>query len=168
MSIRAASLLVALCVAVSAPFELARHQEDPRALAEAFVGAANDGDRAALEALVHPRVVAYLLQQMPERWDEVLSRWAETRFDDDYHVTVRPASDVEAYDEGSHALVFGGKLRFRFPVLPPSHFLIIQKAGEIESRDGRLGLGGPAAVEAVRQDGGRWYITVPVVEILPD
>lgn len=168
MSIRAASLLVALCVAVSASFESARHQEDPRALAEAFVGAANDGDRAALEALVHPDVVAYLMQQMPERWEEVLSGWAETRFDEDYHVTVRPASDVEAYDEGTQALVFGGKLHFRFPVLPPSHFLIIQKAGEIKSRDGRLGLGGPAAVEAVRQDSGRWYITVPVVEILPD
>jgi hypothetical protein len=168
MSIRAASLLVALCVAVSAPFELARHQEDPRALADAFVGAANDGDRAALQALVHPDVVAYLMEQVPERWEEVLSRWAETRFDDDYHVTVRPASDVEAYDEGTQALVFGGKLRFRFPVLPPSHFFIIQNAGEIENRDGRLGLGGPAAVEAARQDGGRWYITVPVVEILPD
>ncbi len=168
MSIRAASLLVALCVAVSAPFESARHQEDPRALAEAFVGAANDGDRAALQALVHPDVVAYLMEQMPERWEEVLSGWAETRFDDDYHVTVRPASDVEAYDEGTQALVFGGKLRFRFPVLPPSHFFIIQNAGEIENRDGRLGLGGPAAVEAARQDGGRWYITVPVVEILPD
>jgi len=168
MSIRAASLLVALFVAVSASFESARHQEDPRALAEAFVGAANDGDRAALEALVHPDVVTYLMEQMPERWEEVLSGWAETRFADDYHVTVRPASDVEAYDEGTQALVFGGKLRFRFPVLPPSHFFIIQKAGEIESRDGRLGLSGPAAVEAVRQDGGRWYITVPVVEILPD
>ncbi len=146
MSIRAASLLVALCVTVSAPFESARHQEDPRALAEAFVGAANDGDRAALEALVHPGVIAYLLQQMPERWEEVLSGWAETRFDDDYHVTVRPASDVEAYDEGAQALVFGDKLRFRFPVLPPSHFLIIQKSGETESRDGQLGLGGRAAV----------------------
>lgn len=168
MSVRAASLLVALGVVIAASLA-ARQQESPMALAEAFVRAANASDRVALENLVHPEVIGYLKERDPERWEQVLAGWAGTRFGAGYEVVVRPSSEVDLYDEGQQTLVFGDRLRFRFPVRPPSHFLIIQiqsksPLGTNEERP----LLGSNAVEAVREDGGRWYVTVPIVEILTD
>jgi hypothetical protein len=168
MSVRAASLLVALGVVIAASVAT-RMQESPKLLAEAFVRAANASDRGALERLVHPDVVAYLEEQDPERWEQVLAGWAGTRFEAGYDVVVRPSSEVDLYDEAQQTLVFGDRLRFRFPVQPPSHFLIIQiKNGSAASANDERPLLGSNAVEAVREDGGRWYVTVPVVEILPD
>lgn len=167
MSVRAASLLVALGVVIAASLA-ARHQESPMALAEAFVRAANAADRSALERLVHPDVIGYLKERDPERWKQVMDGWAGTRFGEGYDIVVRPSSEVELYDERQRTLVFGDRLRFRFPVQPPSHFLIIQIPSEAPLAVDERPLLGSNAVEAVREDGGRWYVTVPVVEILPD
>jgi hypothetical protein len=168
MSVRAASLLVALGVVIAASWAT-RMQESPMILAEAFVRAANTSDRTALENLVHPDVIVYLKERDPERWEQVLAGWAGTRFGAGYDIVVRPSSEVDLYDEGQQTLVFGDRLRFRFPVQPPSHFLIIQikNRSPLGASDERPLLGSNA-VEAVREDGGRWYVTVPVVEILPD
>ena len=168
MSVRAASLLVALGVVIAASW-VTRMQESPMVLAEAFVRAANASDRTALENLVHPDVIAYMKEREPERWEQVLAGWAGTRFGADYDIVVRRSSEVALYDEVQLTLVFGDRLRFRFPVQPPSHFLIIQiknrsPPGATDERP----LLGSNAVEAVREDGGRWYVTVPVVEILLD
>ena len=168
MSVRAASLLVALGVVIAASVAT-RMQESPRVLAEAFVRAANASDRAALESLVHPDVIVYLKERHPERWEQVLAGWAGTRFGAGYDIVVRASSEVDLYDEEQQTLVFGDRLRFRFPVQPPSHFLIIQiQNGSAVGANDETPLLGSNAVEAVREDGGRWYVTVPVVEILPD
>lgn len=167
MSVRAATLLVSLGLVIAASWA-ARHQESPMALAEAFVRAADAADRSALERLVHPDVVGYLKERDPERWEQVLNGWTGTRFGAGYDIVVRPSSEVELYDEGQQTLVFGDRLRFRFPVQPPSHFLIIQIQRQSPLEADERPLLGSNAVEAVREDGGRWYVTVPVVEILPD
>ncbi len=168
MSVRAASLLVALGLVIAASLATGR-QESPMVLAEAFVRAANASDRTALENLVHPDVIVYLKESDPERWEQVLAGWASTQFGAGYDIVVRPSSEVGLYDEGQQTLVFGDRLRFRFPIQPPSHFLIIQikNRSPLDTHDERPLLGSNA-VEAVREDGGRWYVTVPVVEILPD
>lgn len=169
MGIRAASLLAALTVAFVASLA-SRRQESPLSLAEAFVRAADRADRVSLETLVHPDVGAYLRAEDPERWEEVLAGWTSTRFGAEYEIVVREASDVDLYDPELQAIVFGDKLRFRFPVVPPSHFLIIQiqVPEEMENGGARIAASGSRAVEGVREDAGRWYLTVPIVEILPD
>lgn len=168
MSVRAASLLVALSVIIAASL-VTRQQESPMALAEAFVRAVNASDRATLERLVHPDVVVYLKERDPERWEQVLSGWAAAEFGPGYDIVVRPSSEVDLYDAEQQTLVFGNRLRFRFPILPPSHFLIIQIRNPSDPEVSKQRpLLGSNAVEAVREDGGRWYFTLPVVEILPD
>lgn len=168
MSIRATSLLVALTAALAASLA-ARRQENPQTLAEAFVDAARAGDRQALERLVHPQVSDYLRNHAPERWEQVVTGWTESGFGAQYEVVIRRAADVHLYDQAQQALIFGERLRFRFPIRPPSHFLIFQ----IERRTGGDGdawteATGSNVVEAIAEDGGRWYLTVPIVEILPD
>ncbi len=168
MSVRAASLLVALGVVIAASW-VTRMQESPMVLAETFVKAANASDRPALRNLVHPDVIAYLKEHDPERLEQVLTGWAETRFGAGYDIVVRPSSEVDLYDAGQQTLIFGDRLRFRFPVQPPTHFLIIQITdGSALGASAERPLLGSNAVEAVREDGDRWYVTVPVVEILPD
>ncbi len=100
----------------------------------------------------------------------MLAGWTDTRFGADYEIVVRPASEVGLYDEELRAIVFGDRLRFRFPVVPPSHFLIIQiQAPDDVVADSELAQAtGSRAVEGVREDAGRWYLTVPILEILPD
>ena len=73
---------------------------------------------------------------------------------------------MELYDQETSSLVFGERLRLYFPVLPPSHFLLIRNPGEMRA-DGSGGLGSNA-VEATREDNGRWYLTVPLIEIAQD
>ena len=169
MGIRAASLLAALTVALVTSVATLR-QETPLSLAEAFVRAADSADRSSLETLVHPDVVAFLTARDPSRWEDVLAGWASTRFGEDYEIVVRAARDVELYDEEVQAIVFGDKLRFRFPVVPPTHFLIIQiEVPEDVALEAGHPMGtGSRAVEGVREEAGRWYLTVPIVEILPD
>jgi hypothetical protein len=167
MGIRAASLIAALVVALAASLAT-RRQESPLSLAEAFVRAADGADRTALKTLVHPDVVDYLSAEEPARWEEVLSGWADTRFSADYEIVVREASEVDLYDEELQAIVFGDKLRFRFPIVPPSHFLIIQMQVPDDVVAGGQLPAGSRAVEGAREEAGRWYLTVPIVEILPD
>lgn len=169
MSVRAIPLLVALLVAVAASLA-SRPQETPMALAEAFVQAANAADRPALERLVHPDVANFLELNHPERWEQVLTSWSASRFDESFDIVVRQASEVDLYDEERRTLAFGDKLRFRFAIFPPSHFLIIQMRGrEAFGEDSvRPRLGRSSAVEAVIEDGGRWYLTVPLVEVASD
>ena len=169
MGIRAASLLAAVTVALIASLAT-RRQESPLSLAEAFVRAADSADRKSLETLVHPAVITYLSTEDSTRWEDVLDSWTATRFGQDYEVVVRAAADVDLYDDELQAIVFGEKLRFRFPVVPPTHFLIIQiqVPEDVGTDDRRVAPTGSRAVEGVREEAGRWYLTVPVLEILPD
>ena len=169
MITRATLLLLATCTATAAALAL-RSQEDPASLAHEFVKAADAGDRSALEALVHPDVARFHRARDLERWEEVLDSWARTRFEPDHDVVVRPAAEVELYNEERHTLVLGDRLQFRFPLHPPSHFLIMRIRAPADSAPAsdRTDIGGSNAVEAVFEQGGRWSLTVPVVEIRPD
>lgn len=140
--------------------------DSPQALGEKMITAMKAKDKNALIPLIHPGFVTHMKKNDPATLDKILNDWANTRVPETYEFQVSSIDEVKDYDKATQTLASGGQTLY-FPV-PPTDLLILMGDVEIkEEVDGEEKTAAarvPLIVNAVTNDGGKWYFVLPVIK----
>lgn len=141
-------------------------EDTPQALGEKMITAMKAKDKDALILLIHPGFVTHMKKNDPATLDQILNDWANTRVPETYEFQVRSIDEVKDYDKATQTLVTGGQTMY-FPE-PPTDLLILMGDVEIKEKvDGEEKTAAarvPLIVNAVTNDGGKWYFVLPVIK----
>lgn len=160
-------LLLAVLLSIPAAGAYAQGgQSTPDELGKTKAAATQAKDKAALKALIHPQVLKHMQENNPEKLEELLQAWTEITIPENYMFGVKPVSEISEYDTKTQSMNVTGQT-MHFPV-PPTHFMVfvvekeqtVDVGGKKEKRTVKIPLG----VDPIRQDKGKWYILLPVVQ----
>jgi hypothetical protein len=159
-------LLIALLSMPAAGAYAQGGQSTPEELGKSKAAATQANDKAALKALIHPEVLKHMQENNPQKLEELLQAWMQITIPENYMFGVKPVSEISEYDAKTQSMNVTGQT-MHFPI-PPTHFMVfvieqeqtVKVGGKEEKRMMKIPLG----VDPIRQDKGKWYILLPVIQ----
>ncbi len=101
----------------------------------------------------------------PGKLEEVITTWLETEVPPNPEFVVQSLKDIPDYNAASQTFVVGPATMY-FPVAPTDLLVLIGDREITVNEDGKDVVQkkrAPVTIDAIMQEGGAWYIVLPVI-----
>lgn len=137
----------------------------PQELGSKRVAAVKAQNKTELIALINPKSVEYMNEKDPGKLEEVLKTWLEMEMPPNPEFVMQSLKDIPDYNAASQTFAVGPATMY-FPIAPTDLLVLIGDREVTVNEDGKEVVQkkrAPVAIDAVMQEGGVWYIVLPVI-----
>ena len=137
----------------------------PQELGSKRIEAVKAKNKEQLMALINPKSVDYMKEKDPGKLEEVIATWLETEVPPNPEFVVQSLKDIPDYNAASQTFVVGPATMY-FPVAPTDLLVLIGDREVTVKEDGKDVVQkkrAPVTIDAIMQEGGSWYIVLPVI-----
>lgn len=141
----------------------------PQELGSKRVAAVKAQNKEQLLALINPKSVEYIQEKDPGKLEEVLKTWLEMDMPSNPEFILQSLKDIPDYNAASQTFVVGPATMY-FSVAPTDLLVLVGDREVTVKEDGKDVVQtkrAPVAIDAVMQEGGVWYVVLPVITKTP-
>lgn len=137
----------------------------PQELGSKRIEAVKAKNKEQLLALINPKSIEYMKEKDPGKLEEVIATWLETEVPPNPEFIVQSLKDIPDYNAASQTFVVGPATMY-FPVAPTDLLVLVGDREVTVNEDGKDVVQkkrAPVTIDAIMQEGGSWYIVLPVI-----
>lgn len=137
----------------------------PQDLGSKRIEAVKAKNKEQLMALINPKSVEYMKEKDPGKLEEVIATWLETEVPPNPEFIVQSLKDIPDYNAASQTFTVGPASMY-FPVAPTDLLVLVGDREITVNEDGKDVVQkkrAPVTIDAIMQEGGAWYIVLPVI-----
>ena len=137
----------------------------PQDLGSKRIEAVKAKNKDQLMALINPKSVEYMKEKDPGKLEEVITTWLETDIPPNPEFIVQSLKDIPDYNATSQTFTVGPATMY-FPVAPTDLLVLVGDREVTVNEDGKDVVQkkrAPVTIDAIMQEGGAWYLVLPVI-----